>query len=181
MIRVAEETRSFPFDRRVPEGDTKERLVCRECGFIHYQNPTIVVGTVATWDSRILLCRRAIEPRVGFWTIPAGFLEQHETPEEGAAREAREEACAEIEIDGLLGVYSVARISQIHLLYRARLSSPAIAPGPESLDVALVPLDDIPWRDLAFPSVAWVLERHRETVGRATIETFRYGRSDTSP
>src|SRR5678816_2859720 len=114
---MADTTGSFPFDRRVPEGDTRERLVCRDCGFIHYQNPTIVVGSVATWDGRVLLCRRAIEPRVGYWTIPAGFLEQQETPEEGAMREAREEAGAEIEIDGLLGVYSVARISQIHLLY----------------------------------------------------------------
>jgi len=176
---MAEENGSFPFDRRVPDGDTRERLVCRQCGFIHYQNPTSVVGSVAAWQGRVLLCRRAIEPRVGFWTIPAGFLEQQETPEEGAAREAHEEACAEIEIDGLLGVYSVARISQIHLLYRARLRSPEVAPGAESLDVALVSLDEIPWGDLAFPSVRWVLERYRESVGRDCFETFRYGLSDT--
>jgi len=175
---MTEEAGSFPFDRRVPEGDTRERLVCRQCGFIHYQNPTIVVGSVATWEGRVLLCRRAIEPRVGFWTIPAGFLEQQETPEDGAAREAREEASAEIEINGLLGVYSVARISQIHLLYRARLRSSAVAPGAESLDVALVPLDEIPWGDLAFPSVRWVLERYREIAGRDRFETFRYGLSD---
>jgi ADP-ribose pyrophosphatase YjhB (NUDIX family) len=175
---MADETKSFPFDRRVPDGDTRERLVCRDCGFIHYQNPTIVVGSVATWDDQILLCRRAIEPRVGYWTIPAGFLEQHETPEEGAIREACEEACADIEIDGLLGVYSVARISQIHLLYRARLRSAAIAVGPESLEVALVAFDAIPWSELAFPSVRWVLERYGEVSGRERFETFRYGLSD---
>ena len=175
---MTDEASSYPFDKRVPDGDTRERLVCRDCGFIHYQNPTIVVGSVATWDGRILLCRRAIEPRVGYWTIPAGFLEQQETPEEGAIREAREEACADIEIDGLLGVYSVARISQIHLLYRARLRSAAIAVGAESLDVALVSPDAIPWSELAFPSVRWVLERYGEVAGRERFETSRYGLSD---
>ena len=176
---MTDDTKSFPFDRRVPDGDTRERLVCRDCGFIHYQNPTIVVGSVATWNDRVLLCRRAIEPRVGYWTIPAGFLEQQETPEEGAMREAREEACAEIEIDGLLGVYSVARISQIHLLYRARLRSATIAPGAESLDVALYELGAIPWSDLAFPSVRWVLERYREVGARERFETLRYGWSES--
>jgi ADP-ribose pyrophosphatase YjhB (NUDIX family) len=176
---MADATGSFPFDRRVPEGDTRERLVCRDCGFIHYQNPTIVVGSVATWDGRILLCRRAIEPRVGYWTIPAGFLEQQETPEEGAMREAREEAGAEIEIDGLLGVYSVARISQIHLLYRARLRTAEIAAGAESLDVGLYALEAIPWDDLAFPSVRWVLERYREVGERERFETLRYGWSES--
>ncbi len=168
----------FPFDRRVPDGDTRERLVCRDCGFIHYQNPTIVVGTVASWLGRVLLCRRAIEPRVGFWTIPAGFLEERETPEEGAVREAREEAGATLEIDALLGVYSIARISQVHLLYRAHLRSPDVAPGAESLDVALVPLPAIPWGELAFPSVRWALERHVEIGDRVGFEPFRYGLSD---
>jgi len=168
----------FPFDRRVPDGDTRERLVCRDCGFIHYQNPTIVVGAVASWNGCVLLCRRAIEPRIGFWTIPAGFLELRETPEEGAAREAREEACAELEIDALLGLYSIARISQIHLLYRARLRTPDVAPGAESLDVALVPLASIPWDDLAFPSVRWALERYCDVGDRVGFEPFRYGLSD---
>jgi ADP-ribose pyrophosphatase YjhB (NUDIX family) len=167
----------FPFDRRVPDGDTRERLVCRDCGFIHYQNPTIVVGVVASCAGRVLLCRRAIEPRVGFWTIPAGFLEEGETPEEGAAREAREEANADLDIDALLGVYSVGRISQVHLLYRARLRSPDVSPGAESIDVALVPLAEIPWSDLAFPSVRWALERYGEVGDRIGFEPFRYGLS----
>ncbi len=115
-----------------------ERDVCSVCGNIHYVNPKIVVGSVCSWDGRILLCRRAIEPRRGFWTIPAGYLEEHETPIEGARREAREEACAEIDIDALLAVYSVSRISQVQLIYRATLATPEFSPGIESLETELV-------------------------------------------
>jgi hypothetical protein len=121
------------FDRRVPEGDTAERDVCGRCGFIHYTNPKIIVGSVVVHDNRILLCRRAIEPRKGLWTLPAGYLEDHETPQDGARREAHEEACAEIAIDALLAVYTVAHISQVQLMYRARLAQPHFAPGTESL------------------------------------------------
>jgi ADP-ribose pyrophosphatase YjhB (NUDIX family) len=146
----------------IPEGDNRERLVCPDCGFINYENPKIVVGSVVLWQDRVLLCRRAINPRRGFWTLPAGYLELNEAAEEGARREAREEALAEIAIDGLLAVYSIPRISQIQLIYRARLVAPDVAAGPESLEVALFRWDEIPWGELAFPSVRWALDQLRE-------------------
>ncbi len=151
------------FKRRIPDGDTTERYVCGDCGHIYYSNPKIVVGSVVTDGGKILLCRRAIEPRKGFWTLPAGFLEEHETPEDGAKREAKEEAECEIVLDALLAVYSVPRISQVQLMYRALLKTPQFAPGPESLEVALFAWEDIPWTELAFPSVAWALNHYRET------------------
>jgi len=160
------------FDRRVPEGDTAERYVCGRCGHIHYSNPKIVVGSVVTHGDRILLCRRAIEPRKGLWTLPAGFLEDHESPEEGARREAREEACAEIELDALLAVYTVSHISQVQLMYRARLASPEFAAGPESLDVRLFSWNEIPWDELAFPSVKWALRHYRDTRHLAVFAPF---------
>ena len=157
------------FVRKVPAGDTHERLVCVDCGFVRYENPKVVVGAVCSWEDRILLCRRAIEPRKGFWTLPAGYLELHETASDGARREAWEEARAELDIDALLAVYSIPRISQVQLIYRARLRSPAVAPGPETVDVRLFRWDDIPWPDLAFPSVRWALRHHREVAGEASF------------
>jgi ADP-ribose pyrophosphatase YjhB (NUDIX family) len=148
-----------PLERRTPEGDDRERHVCPSCGAVHYQNPKIVVGSVCSYGGQLLLCRRAISPRAGFWTIPAGYLELGETAEEGARREAWEEARARIQLEGLLAVYSVRRIDQIQLLYRARLLDPEVAPGPESLEVRLVGWDGIPWDELAFPTVRWILER----------------------
>ncbi len=111
------------FSIKTPEGETHPRLVCDACGFIDYVNPKIVVGAVCDWRDRVLLCRRAIEPRLGYWTLPAGYLEEHETTVEGALREAREEACAELEIRGLLAVYNIPRISQVQLIYAADLRS----------------------------------------------------------
>jgi ADP-ribose pyrophosphatase YjhB (NUDIX family) len=160
------------FAKQVPEGDSRERLVCGDCGWIHYENPKIIVGAVCTWEDKFLLCKRAIEPRVGFWTMPAGFMEEGETAEEGAAREAMEEACAPIAIDRLLAVYSVPRISQVHLIYRATLTEPKFEPGPESSDVMLVPWDEIPWQDLAFPTVHWALAHYREVASRADFSPF---------
>jgi len=160
------------FTRKVPPDDTMERAVCVTCGFVDYQNPKIVVGSVVTWGEKILLCKRAIEPRRGYWTLPAGYLELHETAEAGAAREAREEACAEIEIERLLAVYSVPRISQVQLMFRARLARPEIAAGPESEAVGLFGWEDIPWADLAFPSVNWALRHYRETKGVADFAPF---------
>ena len=142
-------------DFRVPDGDNRPRFLCDHCGSIHYQNPRIVAGCIPEWESQLLLCRRAIEPRSGFWTIPAGYLELNENAEMGAIREAKEEACADIEIDALLAVYNVTRISQIQLIYRATLPSPDIAAGEESLEVALFSWDKIPWDDLAFPANHW--------------------------
>ncbi len=148
----------------IPDGDNRERLVCPDCGFVNYENPKIVVGSVVLWDGRILLCRRAIEPRRGFWTLPAGYLELNESTAQAAEREAREEAQADITIDGLLAVYSIPRISQVQLIYRAHLSSPDFAAGPESLEVGLFAWDQIPWDDLAFPSVRWALDQYREAA-----------------
>ena len=160
------------FVKEIPQGDNMERSVCAACGFVDYQNPKIVVGSVVLSEQKILLCKRAIEPRRGYWTLPAGYLEQHETAEDGAVREAREEAMAAIEIDRLLAVYSIPRISQIQLMFRARLLSPEIAPGPESEAVGLYAWEDIPWEDLAFPSVSWALRHYRETMGRGDFAPF---------
>ncbi len=146
------------FTKQVPNGDTHERDVCSTCGFIDYVNPKIVVGSVVRHEGKILLCKRAIEPRSGFWTLPAGYLELNEAPEDGAKREAQEEACAKLIIDSLLAVYAVPHISQVQLMYRARLQTPDFAAGPESLDVQLFDWDGIPWEELAFPSVHWALK-----------------------
>lgn len=156
-----------PVELRRPEGDTLDRHVCTACGEIHYRNPKIVVGAVCTWQDRVLLCRRAIEPRAGFWTVPAGFLELAESTEEGARREAWEEACARIEITGLLALYNVVRIGQVQLFYRARLLAPEVAPGAETLELDLFPWDAIPWSELAFPTVDWVLRRAIELKDHA--------------
>lgn len=151
------------FVRRIPEGDDRERLICGDCGHIAYENPKIVVGAVVVAeDGRILLCRRAIQPRLGYWTLPAGFMEMGETLEEGAAREAWEEARARITIEGMLGVFSISRIGQVQIIYRARFDGAAeFAAGPESLDVALFHYDDIPWDEIAFPTGRWALEAWR--------------------
>lgn len=151
-----------PSVRTVPKGDDRERLVCPDCGWVQYDNPRIVVGSVVTWEDRFLLCRREIEPRRGYWTLPAGYLELGETITEGAAREAFEEACARIEIEGLLAIYNIPRISQVQMFFRARLATPEFAAGPESQEVALYAWEEIPWHDLAFPSVRWALDHFRE-------------------
>lgn len=157
-----------PVERKVPEGDNLERDVCPACGAIHYVNPRVVVGAVCHWrDSpsgrdEVLLCRRAIEPRSGFWAVPAGYLEVGESAREGALREAWEEAYARIEITGLLGVYDVVRLAQVQLFYEARLLSDDVAAGPETAELDLFAWDAIPWDELAFPSVGWVLGRALE-------------------
>jgi ADP-ribose pyrophosphatase YjhB (NUDIX family) len=155
------------FARAIPDGDNRERFVCNDCGYIQYDNPRIVVGAIVTWRDRFLLCRRSINPRKGFWTMPAGYMELHESAHDGALREAWEEACAEIELDGLLAVYNVPKLSQVQLIWRARLARPEFAPGPESEEVRLFAWDDIPWADLAFPSVRWALQHWREVAGQA--------------
>lgn len=161
-----------PSVREVPDGDNRERLVCPDCGFVNYENPKIVVGAVCSWHDRLLLCRRAIEPRRGFWTIPAGYLELHETTEAGAMREAAEEACTSIVIDGLLGVYTIPRISQVQLIYRAELETGEFAAGEETLELDLFGWDEIPWAELAFPSVRWALGHWREVGGMSRWAPF---------
>jgi len=156
-----------PSVRTIPDGDNLERLVCADCGFVQYENPKIVAGALVLSAGRVLLCKRAIEPRIGFWTLPAGYLELGEAPETGAAREALEEAGADIAIDALLAIYSVPRISQVQIIYRATFRNPGFAPGIESLDVQLFDWSQIPWDALAFPTVRWALEAWRR-VGDAT-------------
>ncbi|MBO6936304.1 MAG: NUDIX hydrolase [Deltaproteobacteria bacterium] len=160
------------FERRIPPGDDKERPVCTRCGFVDYSNPKIVVGSVATLGGRFLLCKRAIAPREGFWTLPAGYLENHELPEEGAVREAHEEARAKLKIKDLLAIYSIRHISQIQLMFRAELLDERIEPGPESREVRLFRWHDIPWDELAFPSVRWALRHHRELGDRPVGAPF---------
>ncbi len=160
------------FRTQVPPGDDRPRQVCDTCGFVQYDNPKVVVGAVVRSGPQILLCRRAIAPQQELWTLPAGYLEHHETAEEGARREAWEEARAELEIERLLAVYSIPRISQIQLMFRARLARPDIAPGPESLEVALFDWDDIPWDALAFPSVHWALNQARSVWDRDDFPVF---------
>jgi ADP-ribose pyrophosphatase YjhB (NUDIX family) len=156
----------------VPEGDDRERLVCPECSFIEYANPKVVVGAVVRWQDRIVLCRRAIPPRRGYWTIPAGYLELHETAQAGALREVWEEAEARVELDGLIAVYNIPRLSQVQLIFRARLLDGKIGAGPESEATELFAWDDIPWNDLAFPSSRWALNHYRE-IGDAAEFTTR--------
>lgn len=142
----------------VPSGDSLPRHVCSNCGHIHYENPRMVVGCVAEWDGRILLCRRAIEPRLGYWTLPAGFMENAETTSQAACRETLEEAGARIVIDAPFAMINIAHINQVHLFYRGRMADSHFAAGIESLEVALVDAKDIPWQDLAFRSVGLCLE-----------------------
>ena len=142
---------------RIPAGDTLPRFVCAACGAIHYQNPKVVVGCLPEWEDRVLLCRRAIEPRLGLWTLPAGFLENGETVVAGALRETLEEAHARVEIGELYTVISLPHISQVYVMFRARLVALDFGPGPESLEVRLFREDEIPWEDLAFRTIGRTL------------------------
>ncbi|HRP95781.1 MAG TPA: NUDIX hydrolase [Rhodocyclaceae bacterium] len=148
-----------PLAFRIPAGDTLPRHVCDACGTIHYLNPKIVVGAIPEWEDRVLMCRRAIEPRLGYWTLPAGFMENAETTAAAAVRETLEEACARIEVDGLFTLINVPHISQVHMVYRARLLDLDFAPGSESLEVALFHEREIPWDRIAFRTIALSL-RH---------------------
>ena len=154
------------------EGDHLDRMICDTCGFVAYENPKIVVGSVVSSGDKLLLCKRAIRPRMGYWTLPAGYLELHETPIDGAKREAQEEALAEIKIIDLLAVYAIPRISQVQLIYRAELASPNIGAGPESQEVGLYDWQDIPWKDIAFPSVHWALGHYRQSLGEKVVAPF---------
>ena len=143
---------------RVPADDNRERAVCGGCGEIHYENPINVVGTVPVWGEQVLLCRRAIEPRLGLWTLPAGFLELGESTADGARRETLEEAGARIELLDLFTVLNVVRVGQVHLYYRARMLDTHLDPGPETLEARLFREDEVPWDELAFRTVRRTLE-----------------------
>ena len=146
-------------EHKIPQGDTFPRYVCSACGIIHYQNPNNVVGCIPeASDGRILLCIRAIEPRLGYWTIPAGFMENKETTAAGALRETLEEAEAKVELSGLQSVIDVPFASQVHIMYRGKLIDDAFGCGPESLECQLIAENDIPWDDIAFPTVTFALK-----------------------
>lgn len=149
-----------PLTLEIPSGDNRPRYVCRHCDTIHYQNPKMVVGCLPIWQDQILLCRRAIEPKYGLWTLPAGFMENGEAVDEGAARETLEEAGARVEVLDLYTLISLPDIDQVYLLYRARLLDLDFAPGEESLEVALFRESDIPWNELAFRTVEATLKHY---------------------
>jgi ADP-ribose pyrophosphatase YjhB (NUDIX family) len=146
-----------PITVRVPDGDNRSRACCDQCGTIHYVNPRPVVGTIPVWGERVLLCRRAIEPRYGKWTLPAGFMEVGETTREGALRETLEEARARVTIGPLFTMIDVPYIEQVHVFFRAELLDLQFAPGEESLEVRLFREPEIPWQELAFRTVAQTL------------------------
>lgn len=156
------------FVDKVPDGDNRTRRVCEHCAFVDYQNPKIVAGAVCVANGKILLCKRTIEPRRGYWTIPAGFMELGESVEAAAKREAAEEACAQIELQGLIGVYSVPRIGQVHMMFRALLRDTP-RPGDETEAVEMVAYEDIQWDSLAFPTVRWALEDWRGGINEEPV------------
>ena len=148
-----------PLAQRVPPGDNLPRWVCDQCGEIHYQNPKLVVGSIPEYQGKLLLCRRAIEPRYGYWTLPAGFMENGETAAQAALRETLEEAGAQIELGTPFSLISVPHVNQVHLFYRARLTALEFKPGEETLEVALWEEANIPWNDIAFRTVGLTLKR----------------------
>lgn len=167
-----------PSEQTVPPMDNRTRAVCTSCGYVDYVNPINVVGTIPVWEDesegpRILLCRRAIEPRLGFWTVPAGFLETGESIAQGALRETEEESGAHVELSEVFSVLDVLRAGQVHILLRARMLDLHVDPGPETLETTLVRIDEIPWDELAFRTVRtalqdWVTDHHRGQFGLHT-------------
>ncbi len=144
----------------IPLGDHLPREVCTSCAAIHYVNPKLICGTLALWENKVLLCRRAIEPRYGLWTLPAGYMELFETMQEGAARETREEAEAEVEIEQLYCMYNIPRIGQIYVLFKANLIEGKFGAGEETIECRLFEEHEIPWQELAFPSVQQTLQHY---------------------
>jgi ADP-ribose pyrophosphatase YjhB (NUDIX family) len=171
--------------QRVPEGDDHVRDVCEDCGHIHYFNPKIVVGALPVWGEQILLCKRAIEPRYGKWTLPAGFMEENETLEQGAARETSEEANAEIDNLALYTVISLPDISQVYMLFRANLREAQFAPSKESLDVKLFSEEEIPWDELAFKTISTTLRLYfadrKKNHFPVYVETLQKHRENSPP
>ena len=143
---------------KVPDDDNRERHVCTSCERIHYQNPRIIAGCIPEWEGRVLLCKRAIEPRYGFWTLPAGFMELGETTSEAAMRETREEANARVEVHDLYAVMSLPHVNQVYMMYRSRLLDLDFSPGAESLEVRLYDRDEVPWDELAFSTIRYTLQ-----------------------
>ncbi|GJI95869.1 ADP-ribose pyrophosphatase [Duganella caerulea] len=182
-----------PVSLAIPAGDNRPRYVCGNCATIHYQNPKMVLGTIPVWERdgelKVLLCKRAIEPRHGYWTLPAGFMENNETTAEGAIRETQEEAGANIELGQMFSLLNVARVHQVHMFYLATLLDLDFSPGEESLEVQLFSEAEIPWDDLAFPTIHTTLElffadrvkiREGGSYGFHTQDIIRNMRSDSS-
>lgn len=159
-----------PVTRKVPAGDNLPRYVCDACQEIHYQNPKIVAGCIPEWEGKILLCRRAIEPRSGLWTFPAGFMETGESTEQAAARETFEEAQADVEITSLYAVFSLPHINQVYMVFRGRMRGPAFQAGTESLEVQLFDHESIPWDQIAFPVVREALARYIQDAVRGIFQ-----------
>lgn len=155
--------------RRIPPDDTRMRDVCEHCGAIHYQNPRMVVGTIPVWENRVLLCKRAIEPRYGYWTLPAGFMELGETSAAGAQRETQEEAGLQVDVGDLFSVIDVPQADQIHTFFLANVADPSLSPGQETLEAHWVDEADIPWPDLAFRTISITLERFFEDRRRGSF------------
>ncbi|PLK48624.1 NUDIX hydrolase [Uliginosibacterium sp. TH139] len=153
----------------IPPGDHRPRQVCPSCGQVHYLNPKLVVGSLPVWEDKVLLCRRAIEPRLGFWTLPAGFMEADETLAEAACRETFEEACANIELQGLYTLVNIPHINQVHVIYRARLLDTGFHPGEESLETRLFSEQEIPWDEIAFRSISLSLRNFFEDRRRGSF------------
>ncbi|MBW0432714.1 NUDIX hydrolase [Leptospira yasudae] len=170
-----------PVVYKVPEGDNRSRHVCDNCGTIHYSNPKVVVGSIPIWENRILLCKRAIEPRKGFWTLPAGFLENRETVEEGAIRETKEEANADISIIGLQSVYSIPHISQIYMFFLADLVDGKFSISSESEEVQLFSEEEIPWDQLAFTSVYFALKKYVDAPVKNSLHLGNIRDRKTTP
>ena len=158
----------------IPEGDNRHRHVCSTCEMIHYENPKIVTGCIPEWQDKILLCKRAIEPRSGLWTLPAGFMENSETNIEGAARETIEEANAMVDNMQLFSVFSIAHINQVYTMYRGDLVGGAASPGIESLEVALLSEAEIPWQNIAFKVISETLKLYYQDKKKGQFETH-YG------
>jgi ADP-ribose pyrophosphatase YjhB (NUDIX family) len=175
---------AHPLSQSIPAGDNRLRFVCDGCGCVHYQNPNIVAGCLPVWGDQVLLCRRAIEPRLGFWTLPAGFMENGETLEQAACRETDEEACARVSNLSLYTLFDLPHINQVHVFFRAQLADLDFASGIESLETRLFSQNEIPWSDLAFPTVGRTLEcyfadrlENRYPVRNETLPPLRTLRS----
>ena len=160
--------------RKIPKGDNTNRFVCETCGTIHYQNPKIVVGCLPIYKDQILLCKRSIEPCKGKWNLPAGFMENGETAEEGAVRETYEEACVKVELIRLHCIYTLTKFNQVYLLFLSNLSSPEFKPGDETEEVRLFKPDEIPWDEIGFVSSIFALERHFEDPSSLTVHIGSY-------
>ncbi|MDH4098856.1 MAG: NUDIX hydrolase [Nitrospira sp.] len=167
--------------RKIPLGDNVARFVCDSCQAIHYHNPKIVAGCIPEWEDQILLCRRAIEPKTGLWTFPAGFMEIGESTEQAAIRETKEEAQADVEITGLHAVLSLPHIGQVYMVFRGRMLTSAYEAGAESLEVGLFPLTAIPWSQIAFPVVREALRRYVDDVTAGRFQLHLASLSDRLP